>query len=230
MFVTGSAGSFVAGGTVSFMFGNAVGLVVFDSFGSGGTGNLHLSVLCISCLSVWNILLNLFLMVTVPVLLYIFTNRAIWCPSTFHCLLDFGSMGGCHFLGLWLYLYGEIWSRSRRDWPVLPQFKQVTWPCPCSGPWSASMGWNIFEQWGVATWCASLGRVFFLWVYCDIGSYFRWICGYIASLGGGFQLWPLLTPYTSLWGWVFFSSVTFVSFCTRGLVLGWAGLDWFCWG
>ena len=40
MFVTGGAGSVVAGGTLSFMFGNAVGPVVFDSFGFGGTGNL----------------------------------------------------------------------------------------------------------------------------------------------------------------------------------------------
>ena len=40
MFVTGSAGSFEAGATVNFMLGNAVSLVVFDSCGSGGTGNL----------------------------------------------------------------------------------------------------------------------------------------------------------------------------------------------
>ena len=40
MFVTGSAGGFVAGGTVYFTFGSAVNLVDFDSSGSGGTGNL----------------------------------------------------------------------------------------------------------------------------------------------------------------------------------------------
>ena len=40
MFVTGSAGSFVAGGTVYFMLGNVVDLVVFDISGSGGAENL----------------------------------------------------------------------------------------------------------------------------------------------------------------------------------------------
>ena len=40
MFVTRSAESFVAGGAVNFMLGNAVSLVIFDSFGSRGTGNL----------------------------------------------------------------------------------------------------------------------------------------------------------------------------------------------
>ena len=44
MFVTGSTESFVAGGAVTFMFGNAVGLAVFDSFGSGHTGNLAYEV------------------------------------------------------------------------------------------------------------------------------------------------------------------------------------------
>ena len=40
MFVTGSTGSSVAGTAVRFVSGNAIGLVVFDSFGAGGTGNL----------------------------------------------------------------------------------------------------------------------------------------------------------------------------------------------
>ena len=40
MFVTRSAGSFVAGGTVCFVLRNAVNFVVFDSCGSGGAGDL----------------------------------------------------------------------------------------------------------------------------------------------------------------------------------------------
>ena len=40
MFVTGSAGSFVAGGIVYFVFKNAVNHVVFGSLGSGGDESL----------------------------------------------------------------------------------------------------------------------------------------------------------------------------------------------
>ena len=38
--MTGSTGSFVAGGIVYFMFGNAVNYVVFGSLGPGGTESL----------------------------------------------------------------------------------------------------------------------------------------------------------------------------------------------
>ena len=40
MFVTGSAESFVAGAATCLVLGNAINLVVFDSCGSGGAGNL----------------------------------------------------------------------------------------------------------------------------------------------------------------------------------------------
>ena len=53
------------------------------------------------------------------------------------------------------------------------------------------------------------------------------VCVTILLVLGWIQVWPLLTPYTLSWGWVFWS-VAFVPLLTKGLVLGWA--DWFCWG
>ena len=64
----------------------------------------HLRLLCTLWLCAWNILLKLFLMVTIPVLLYIFANGPIWSPSTFLCLWCCGSTGGCLLMDLWLYL------------------------------------------------------------------------------------------------------------------------------
>ena len=106
--MTGSAGSFVTGDIVSFMFGNAVGLVVFDSFVSGGAGNLASEVaVCLmpECLEYFAEFVFNGHHPSPP--LY-FTNVATWSPSTFLCLWHFGGMGGCHFLGLWLYLLGDL--------------------------------------------------------------------------------------------------------------------------
>ena len=64
MFVTRSAGCFVAGGAESCVW------VCCRS--CGFWFGFWVWILCISCLSVWSILLNLFLMITIPVHLYIF--------------------------------------------------------------------------------------------------------------------------------------------------------------
>ena len=87
-----------------------------------------LGALCISCLKMlcalglcaWNILLKLFLMVTVPVFFIIFANGTIWSPSKSLYLWCCGGTGDCFLLGLWFYLNRGVWSNCRRDWPVLP--------------------------------------------------------------------------------------------------------------
>ena len=235
MFVTRSAGSFVAGGAVHFMFGNAVGLVVFYSLWPGGAGNLASEVavysvavvvlevfllwlLYISYLSVWNILLNLFLMITIPVLLYIFTNGAIWSPSIFLCLWCCGSMGGCHFLGLWFYLYGGFGVEAGGIGQFFLNSNRLPDLVPALGDGvPAQVG--TFSSSGIATWCASLGRVFFLWIYCDTGSCPRWLCGYIASLGVDWGLATTHTTHLSVGMSFLLLSVAFVSYLIRGLVL-----------
>ena len=85
------------------MFGNAVGLVVFDCFGSGGTGNLasevtvhpvavvgfgHFSVVVAVCLmpECLEYFAEFVFYGHHPSPPLYFTNRAIWSPSIFLCL------------------------------------------------------------------------------------------------------------------------------------------------
>ena len=110
-------------------------------------------LLCISCLSVWNILLNLFLMVTIPVLLYVFCKWGSLVPIHISLPLVLWQHGWLPLLGLVALSLWGVQSRCRRDWPVLPQSKHVTWPCPCSRPEGASMGLDIFKQGGCYLMC-----------------------------------------------------------------------------
>ena len=209
MFVTGSAGSFVAGGTGNLASEVAVHFVpeclgYSVNFVSDGHHPNH------------------------P--LYFCTNGAISSPSTFLCLQCCGSIGGCQFLGLWLYLYGRVWSGCRRDWPVLPQLKQISWHLSCFGPWGVSTSWDTFKWWGLLSDVLS----------CE-GFAFSEFTGAQGAVMGGCMImllvlgvaWGVATTHT-LYLFVEMSfhllSVAFVSVLTWWLVLGWAGLEWSDWG
>ena len=81
----------------------SVGTVHFVSVNVVVAEGLSQWLLCV--LSAWDILL---ILITVPVfffIFYIFANGAVRPPSTFLYLWGYDGMGGCCFLGLWLYLY-----------------------------------------------------------------------------------------------------------------------------
>ena len=78
MFVTGSTGSFVAGDTGNLASEVAVHFVAVVGF--------SFWLLFVLCLSAWNTSLTLVLMVTIPILLYIFTNGANQSQFSFLCL------------------------------------------------------------------------------------------------------------------------------------------------
>ena len=106
MFVTRSAGSFVAGGIVSFVFGNAVGLVVFDSFGFGGAGKLASEVavhLMPECLEYFAELVFDGHCSSPPLYFYKWGNLV---PIHISLPLAYWQHGGLLLLEVWLYLYG----------------------------------------------------------------------------------------------------------------------------
>ena len=75
-------------------------------------------LLCTQCLSVWDVLLRMvwILHITIPVLFYVFTNGAVWSPSTLLYLLQSHSgTGNCCFMGLWLNFYCRGGSRCRGE-------------------------------------------------------------------------------------------------------------------
>ena len=112
--VTQSAGSSAAGGAGNHVAGNAVHLAADEGSGPGGIGNSSLVVavcLAIECMGCsaggTEHLLLLALQITFPVFFCIFTNGAIWSPSTFlfYLLQCCSSTGDCCFMGLCLNFY-----------------------------------------------------------------------------------------------------------------------------
>ena len=143
MFVTRSAGSFVAGGTVSFMFGNAVSLVVFDSFGSGSAGNLASEValhsVAVEGFGNFSVVVAVHL---VPECLeyfaeFVFGGHHPSPPLHFYKWANLVPIhislpsalwwhGRLPLLGVVTLSLWGVWNRCRRDWPVLPQLKRIT--------------------------------------------------------------------------------------------------------
>ena len=126
-----------------------LGLLII--LGLGALKALHLGLLW---LCTWNILLKLLLMVTVPVFFHVFTDGAVWSPSTLLCFWCCCCTGGYLFLGSVALFYRGFWcsnsSRSRRDQPVLPQLKEIPWHLSCFGPWGASAWVGMFlSGWGL---------------------------------------------------------------------------------
>ena len=141
-----------------------LGLLII--LGLGALKTLYLGLLW---LSTWNTLLKLLLVVTNPVLFYIFTNGAIQSPSLLLVLL--WHWGLLALGSVALFLWGFQSSSSRRmDWSVLSQLKEISWHLSCFGPWGPSMSWDIFEQWEVAIWNTFLWRILSFWIYWGIGS------------------------------------------------------------
>ena len=105
MFVTGSTGSFVAGGVVYFVFGNAVNLVVFDNSGSEGTDDLASEVAVYFVAACLEHSAEIVFDGHHPSIPLYFTNGAIQSPFTFLCLWCCSGTGGCSLLDLWVYLY-----------------------------------------------------------------------------------------------------------------------------
>ena len=117
--MTGSAGSFVAGGVVYFMFGNAVNHVVFGSLGSGGTESLIPGVAVPSVLVVG-------FSVVVAVCLE---------PESLGCFVGFDFGGPCPSPPLYFYRWGKLG-------PIhisLPLVLQWHWGLPVLGAVALSL-------------------------------------------------------------------------------------------
>ena len=151
MIVSGCAGSFVA---LNRLGSEGVQGPVPEVVMCFEPGRILL-LLCTLCLSVFGVLLDLFLVFTIPILFHVLANGAVQSPSTLFCFW------WCCFTGVWLFLclglnlYGWLRAGSSnsiviwRDWPIFPQFKGVPQLFSCLRPWGASMNWDVFYWWGL---------------------------------------------------------------------------------
>ena len=240
MFVTGSAGSFVAGGTVYVMFGSAVKSCGFDSSGPGGAGNLasefavhFVAVVGFSFVGVVHFVpecLGYFAEFVFdshhpnpPLYFYKWGNLV---PSTFLFLWHCSSTRGYQFLALWLYLNGGIWSWCGQSFLNSNKFPDIF---PASGHGVPAQVGILLSGWGCYLMYFHVEDLFFLSLLGHwelLWAVVQLCCWSSVNLG--------FTTTCTLFLFVGMSflllSVTFVSFLTQGFVLGWAVLDWSDWG
>ena len=139
--------------------GSTASSAAAGGFGLGGIGNSSVAVavwLAVECtghflLRALGILLLLALQITIPVLFYIFTNGAIWSPSTFlfYLLQCHSGMGDHSFIRQCLNFYCGVGCRCWGNCPVFSGLKQVFRCLPCFRPWSACSSRDILKWWRI---------------------------------------------------------------------------------
>ena len=116
----GSPGSFVSGGTGNLAFEIVAPFGAVGSLEPGGSFSMVVLCLVLECLEYFAEFVLDGHHPSPPLYFYKWGNLV---PIHISLPLVLQWHGVCQLLGLWLYLYGGILSRYRRDWPVLPQLK-----------------------------------------------------------------------------------------------------------
>ena len=175
-------------------------------------------LLCAQCLSVQDVLLRalLILLVTIPVLFYVFAYGAVWPPSTLLYLLwSCGSMGDCCLVGLWCNFYcggRSSCGRNSRSFLNSNKFPDAD-PSPGHGvpAWVGifSSGGELPAEessWGGFPWNFSFSK------FIMVMEMLSGICMVALLALGWVQVWLLLAPYIFWLGLVSFSFHLFLSF------------------
>ena len=181
----------------------------------------------------WGTLSILALQITIPVLFYVFTNGAVWSPSTLLYLFwCHGGMGNCCFMGLCFDFYcrggcrygGELTSPFLTQTSFLMLTLLQAMECLLRLGYLQVVG--IVISWGTSLGWISLEFSFAKFIIVmGMSQAFAWSC---CLLWGWVWVWLLLPLYTLWLGSAFsFCHSFFVPLLTKGSVLGWVGLGWF---